>query len=191
MSDECGRERGEGDAASVEEAQRVADAQRDPRRFAVLYEANVDEVYAFVSRRVGSRTDAEDLTATVFHKALANLHRFEWRGIPFVAWLMRIAANELADWARQRARPLPEMAAQSTADLDVVERRAALFRSVRALPDDQRRVVALRFAEQWTIKEVAADLGRSVGAVKQLQFRALTTLRAQLGDDARLGDDSG
>jgi RNA polymerase sigma-70 factor, ECF subfamily len=177
MAEECGREHGD------VEAQQVADAQRDPRRFAVLYEANVDEVYAFVSRRVGSRTDAEDLTATVFHQALANLHRFEWRGVPFVAWLMRIASNELADWARQRARPVPEVAAQSTADLDVVERRAALFRSVRALPDDQRRVVALRFAEQWTIKEVAADLGRSVGAVKQLQFRALSTLRAQLGDE--------
>jgi RNA polymerase sigma-70 factor (ECF subfamily) len=187
MAAECGRE------GSDVEAQRVADAQRDPRRFAALYEANVDEVYAFVSRRVGSRTDAEDLTATVFHNALANLHRFEWRGVPFVAWLMRIAANELADWARQRARPVPQVAAQSTADLDAVERRAALFRSVRALPDDQRRVVALRFAEQWTIKEVAADLGRSVGAVKQLQFRALSTLRAQLGDtqlgDTQLGDE--
>jgi RNA polymerase sigma-70 factor, ECF subfamily len=177
MAEECGREHGD------VEAQQVADAQRDPDRFAVLYEANVDEVYAFVSRRVGSRTDAEDLTATVFHQALANLHRFEWRGVPFVAWLMRIASNELADWAHQRARPVPEVAAQSTADLDVVERRAALFRSVRALPDDQRRVVALRFAEQWTIKEVAADLGRSIGAVKQLQFRALSTLRAQLGDE--------
>ena len=109
MTAECGRE------GSDVEAQRVADAQRDPRRFAALYEANVDEVYAFVSRRVGSRTDAEDLTATVFHNALANLHRFEWRGVPFVAWLMRIAANELADWARQRARPVPQVAAQSTA----------------------------------------------------------------------------
>jgi RNA polymerase sigma-70 factor (ECF subfamily) len=185
MSADCGRE------GSDVEAQHIADAQRDPRRFGVLYEANVDEVYAFVSRRVGNRTDAEDVTATVFHKALANLHRFEWRGVPFVAWLMRIAANELADWARQRARPLPELAAQSTAELDVVERRAALFRSVRALPDDQRRVVTLRFAEQWTIKEVAADLGRSVGAVKQLQFRALSTLRAQLGDDAQVGDENG
>lgn len=189
MSAECGHEPSDVEAAQVDEAQRVADAQRDPSRFAVLYEANVDAVYAFVARRVGSRTDAEDLTATVFHKALANLDRFEWRGVPFVAWLMRIAANELADWARQRARAVPAMAAQSTGDLDVVERRAALFRSVRALPDDQRRVVALRFAEQWTIKEIAADLGRSVGAVKQLQFRALSTLRAQLGDDAQVGGD--
>src|SRR5436853_6682437 len=99
MSADCGRE------GSDVEAQHVAEAQRDPRRFAVLYEDNVDEVYAFVSRRVGSRTDAEDVTATVFHKALANLHRFEWRGVPFVAWLMPIASNELPERALQPPRP--------------------------------------------------------------------------------------
>src|SRR5438128_8457583 len=141
MSADCGRE------GSDVEAQHVADAQRDPRQFGVLYEANVDEVYAFVSRRVGNRTDAEDVTATVFHKALANLHRFEWRGVPFVAWLMRIAANELADWARQRARPVPDVAARSPSDLHDVAPRAPLFRSVPTPPDDQRRGVALRVAQ--------------------------------------------
>src|SRR5207244_13553332 len=110
MPEECGHEPGE--AQQVAEALQVAEAQRDPRRFAVLYEDNVDEVYAFVSRRVGSRTDAEDVTATVFHKALANLHRFEWRGVPFVAWFVRIAANHLAGRAPQRARPLPHVAAR-------------------------------------------------------------------------------
>jgi len=143
MPEECGHEPDE------VEAQQVADAQRDPRRFAVLYEDNVDEVYAFVSRRVGCRADAEDVTATVFHKALANLHRFEWRGVPFVAWLMRIASNELADWARQRARALPEMAAQSRADLDVVERRAA----ARAARD---------YATSDELRDRLAELGYSV-----------------------------
>jgi RNA polymerase sigma-70 factor (ECF subfamily) len=167
------------------EAERVqvAEAQLDPRRFAALYEANFDEVYAYVARRVGNRPEAEDLTATVFHKALANLDRFEWRGVPFVAWLMRIAANQLADHSHERSTPVAELAVTDVTDLDDVERRATLFGCVRALPDDQRRVVVLRFAEEWSIKEIAAELGRSEGAVKQLQFRALTTLRARMDDD--------
>lgn len=170
-----------GGPPDIEESQ-VAEAQRDPRRFAALYEANFDKVYAFAARRVGSRIEAEDVTATVFQKALANLHRFEWRGVPFNAWLMRIAANTLADHARARSTPVPEIVLEHVTDLDDVERRAELYSSIRTLPEDQRRVLVLRFAEQWSIKEIAAELGRSEGAVKQLQFRALTALRARMGD---------
>ena len=72
-------------------------AQQDPRRFAELYEANFERVYAFIVRRVPNRTQAEDLTSEVFHHALANLSRFEWRGVPFAVWLYRIAANAIAD----------------------------------------------------------------------------------------------
>jgi RNA polymerase sigma-70 factor, ECF subfamily len=165
------------------ERSQIADAQRDPRMFAALYEANFDRVYAFAARRTAGRAEAEDLTATVFEKALANLPRFEWRGVPFIAWLTRIAANEAADRARERATPVPDLAAHMAADPDDLDRRAALSSWVRTLPDDQRRVIALRFVEKCPIKEIAAELGRSEGAVKQLQFRALTTLRAQMGDD--------
>ena len=169
------------DANQPEEAQ-VAEAQRDPRRFAALYEANFDKVYAFVARRVGHRADAEDVTATVFHNALANLHRFEWRGVPFSAWLIRIAANAVADHARQKPTQATDVDVEETIDLDDLDRRAELYGAVRTLPDDQKRVVVLRFAEQWSIKEIAAELGRSEGAVKQLQFRALAALRARMGD---------
>ena len=79
-------------------------AQRDPRRFAELYEAHVDRVYAFIARRVSRRPDAQDLTAEVFHQALANLGRYEWRGVPFAAWLYRIAANAVADHHAREAR---------------------------------------------------------------------------------------
>src|SRR6476660_3018001 len=76
-------------------------AQRDPRLFAGLYEANFERVYALVARRVQKRAEAEDLTADVFQHALANLQRFEWRGVPFAVWLFRIAANAIADaWRR-------------------------------------------------------------------------------------------
>src|SRR6478735_9020851 len=76
-------------------------AQKDPKRFAELYESNFERVYSFIVRRVQDRHEAEDLTSEVFHHALANLSRFEWRGVPFAVWLYRIAANAIADaWRR-------------------------------------------------------------------------------------------
>lgn len=82
----------------------VAAAQRDPARFDELYEANFERVYAYVARRVGDPDDARDLTAEVFHRVLQHLPRFEWRGVPFAGWLMRIAANAIADRAERSAR---------------------------------------------------------------------------------------
>src|SRR5881296_1799872 len=79
-------------------------AQKDPSRFAALYENNFERVYAFVVRRVRDRHEAEDLTAEVFQHALANLSRFEWRGLPFAVWLFRIAANSIADRGRRLSR---------------------------------------------------------------------------------------
>lgn len=159
----------------------VEEAQRDPTRFAALYEHNFERVYAFVARRVRDRAEAEDVTADVFHRALASLARFEWRGVPFAAWLLRIAANALADRAQRAARPLPEPeTADDAPSLEAAEDGARLFRLVDDLPADQRRVVLMRFAEQRPIRDVALTLGRSEGAVKQLQLRALTTLRAQM-----------
>jgi len=158
-------------------------AQKNPSRFAELYEANFERVYAYVASRVRTRDEAEDVTADVFHKALANLHRFEWRGAPFAAWLYRIAANAIADRAsrntRERELPPPDDPPVHDSELEQVERHARLFRLVRSLPKDQHRVIELRFAEEMSIREIAAVLGRTEGAVKQLQFRALETLRAR------------
>jgi RNA polymerase sigma-70 factor (ECF subfamily) len=158
-------------------------AQKDPSRFAELYETNFERVYAFIVRRVGDRHEAEDLTAEVFHHALANLTRFEWRGVPFAVWLFRIAANAIAD---RRRKQRPTVDAAEADDLDQsnwqeIERRATLFQLVERLPEDQRSVVVKRFVEQKTIRDIAMEFGRSEGAIKQLQFRALETLRAQVG----------
>jgi RNA polymerase sigma-70 factor (ECF subfamily) len=170
----------------------VEAAQKDPARFAELYESNFERVYAYVARRVGDRAETEDLTSEVFHHALSNLRRFEWRGIPFAAWLFRIAANLISDrWQRTNREQLVdepeqiESAPAKNVELEEVERRATLFRLVDTLPAEQRRVVVLRFVEQKSIKEVARDIRKTEGAVKQLQFRALTTLRARMeGADA-------
>ncbi len=157
-------------------------AQRDPRRFSELYEGNFERVFAFVMRRVRDRDIAEDITAEVFHQALARLQQFEWRGVPFSAWLIRIAANAITDrWQKtNRETELPPEELEDAGADDEIERRAMLFQLVDGLPEDQRLVVVKRFVEQRTIREIATELGRSEGAVKQLQFRALQTLRERM-----------
>ena len=159
-------------------------AQQDTGSFAELYELNFHLVYAYIVRRVQDRSTAQDLTAHVFQQALANIGKFKWRGAPFVTWLYRIAANAIADEARKKSREATETEGTTNTsvdpDLEQVERRAQLFRAVDALPDDQRKVILLRFAEEKSIREIANDLNRSEGAVKQLQFRGLENLRARL-----------
>ena len=159
-------------------------AQQDPSRFAELYERNFYRVYAFVARRVRDRDEAEDVTAEVFHEALRTLGRFQWRGAPFAAWLLRIAANTLADRWRKAAKngnaetlevAEPEIGVQAEA-----ERHALLYQLVDRLPPDQRLVVLRRFVDQKSLREISHELGRSEGAIKQLQFRALQTLRSQV-----------
>ena len=171
--------------ASAEQERRLVEAaQRDPSQFAELYEENFARVYAFVMRRVRERAMAEDLTSDTFHKALAALPNFDWRGIPFSAWLLRIAANVVADHWKKAARELQEDPPDLATDpkLEQLEDQARLFLQVDQLPEDQRRVIYMRFAEEKSIREIAQVMGRSEGAIKQLQFRGLETLRVQLGE---------
>lgn len=160
----------------------VEAAQKDPSRFADLYEIYFARVYAFIARRVSDRDVAEDLTSDVFHKALANLRQFEWRGVPFAAWLFRIAANAITDRSRHAAKEVVEDPPEGATEmnLEAIDQRSQLFQLVDQLPADQRRVVAMRFAEEKSIREIAHELGRTEGAVKQLQFRALQNLRARM-----------
>lgn len=170
-------------SGEADERRLVEAAQKDPARFGELYDRHFEHVYAYVSRRVHTREEAEDLTSEVFHSALAALPRYEWRGAPFAAWLLKIASNAVADRMKRHARERefyglddpPEVGQQD------IERRAQLFRLVDQLPADQRRVIVARFVEQKSIREVAQGLGRTEGAVKQLQFRALENLRARTG----------
>jgi RNA polymerase sigma-70 factor (ECF subfamily) len=165
-----------------DERLQVEAARQDPARFAELYEDNFERVYAYVARRVGNREEAQDVTADVFHQALAGLPRFEWRGLPFVAWLLCIAANVLSDrWQRAATR---QEAVNDDLDQigieDDIEQRAILYQLVDTLPDDQRRVIIRRFVGQKSLREIATELGRSEGAIKQLQLRALQNLRERI-----------
>jgi len=170
-----------------QERRLIEAAQSDPSRFAELYESNFHRVYAFVARRVSSRDEAQDVTAEVFHQALRNIGRFQWRGVPFAAWLLRIAANALADrWQRTgRGVEIPAEEGQieneaGHGEAAEIERRALLFQLVDRLPADQKLVIVRRFVDQKSVREIARELGRTEGAVKQLQFRALETLRGQV-----------
>ena len=180
----------------AEERRLIEAAQSDPARFADVYENYFELVYAYVARRARNRDEAEDLTGEVFRKALASLPRFKWRGAPFAAWLFRIASNMIADRSKRVAKEVPfdesgapgrsgsaqisKGATSQQKDLEDSERRALLFRLVDELADDQGRVLVMRFAEEKSIREIAGALGRSEGAVKQLQFRALENLRKSI-----------
>lgn len=185
-------------------------AQRDRSRFAELYERNVDRVYAYIAHSVRDRDVAEDLTAEVFHQALATLSRFQWQGVPFVAWLIGIAGNVIAGRRRVLATGPKEDGAEvleslgglgdlsgkglgrngngnrqaalqvSPRDLQEVEQRATIAKLVATLPEDQRLVITRRFLEHRSIREIAQEMRRTEGAVKQLQFRALENLRTRI-----------
>jgi RNA polymerase sigma-70 factor (ECF subfamily) len=180
--------RGDADQV-VDERVLVEAAQGDPAKFDELYELHFERVYAFVASRLRDRTIAEDVTSEVFHRALAIMPKYEWRGVPFVAWLLRIAANAIIDQAKRAARefPAPDDPPDVSADLDLqtselraIEHRAQLFRLVGQLPEVQKHVVYERFVEQRSIREIAKRLGKTEGAIKQLQLRAIQSLRAQM-----------
>jgi RNA polymerase sigma-70 factor, ECF subfamily len=168
----------------------VEAAQGDPSKFDALYELHFERIYFFIVSRVHDRATAEDITSDTFHKALASLSAYEWRGAPFSAWLYRIASNAIVDHYKRANRerqlddlehPLAANAELSSNDIEFIERHVHFFRLVEQLPEVQRRVVCERFVEDRSIKEIAERLSKTEGAVKQLQFRALQTLRAQIG----------
>jgi RNA polymerase sigma-70 factor (ECF subfamily) len=156
-------------------------AQSEPARFADLYGLNFDRVYAFFARRVETREEAQDLTAEVFHQALASIRSFKWQGAPFVAWLYGIAAHVLAaHWQKPgKSAGIEDLDLGSASD--EIERSVILGQLVEALPTEQRLVVVRRFIDGKSIREIAHELRRSEGAVKQLQLRALEKLREKLG----------
>jgi len=166
----------------------VEAARSNPVAFGALYERYVDAIFAYAYHKVGDRTLAEDIVSETFHKALENIHGFEWRGVAFSAWLYRIASNAIAaKYRREPAmgddedlelaidpEPGPEVA------LTTLERRTDVLAAVRALPDDQQQVVLLRFGQELRNKEIARIMERSEGAVKALLHRALSGLHRRL-----------
>jgi len=163
--------------------------QRDPEAFAQLYEAYFDKIYRYMALKIGNETEAEDMTQQVFLKALQSISSFKWRGIPFSAWLFRIAHNQVVDYLRRKTKrvtvpieDIPVIASDDNPQL-MAERRSDIERLVSAtgqLTEAQREVVSLRFAGELSVAEVAKIMGKSQGAVKALQHSAILALRRAL-----------
>ena len=179
--------------ASVPLDEAVARAREgDGRAFDDIYRALAGPVFSYLSTQVRRREDAEDLTGQVFLEAMRGVRAFSGDGGAFRAWLFRIAHNRAVDLARRLARR-PEATleeADRLADPAATDERAiagiegeALWRAVEALPEQQRRVLALRLAGGLSSREIAEVLGKRLGTVKALQHRALIsvsrTLRGQ------------
>lgn len=158
----------------------------DKEAFGQLYDHYQPSVYRFLYYRVGSTTLAEDLTAETFFRALRSMHSFRWQGKDFGAWLMTIARNLTADHFKAGRTRLE----QTTEDIQTLDTTSdspesevlasltneSLLRALGELPAEQRECLIMRFLQGLSIAETAEILGRSSGAVKQLQLRGVRNL---------------
>ena len=162
--------------------------QRDEGAFTQLYEEHFDKIYRYVALKIGNKTEAEDMTQQVFLNALQSISSFKWKGIPFSAWLFRIAHNQVVDYLRKKTKqataPLDESLVSSDSNpqlmaeykLDIEQ----LVSATKQLTRAQREVISLRFAGELSIAQVAKVMGKSQGAVKALQHSAIVALRKAL-----------
>lgn len=159
---------------------------RDPEAFARLYDEHMSGIYRYVLYKVGDQTLAEDLTGDVFTKAWEGIERFQWRNIPFKHWLLRISRNLVIDHWRGNRHPtspmeeLDSVISNEPAPDKWVERDLeieGLAKAMASLPDDQRDVILLRFIEGYAHADVAAVLGKSEPSVRQIQVRALRSMK--------------
>lgn len=179
--------------AALQETQLIEQAKSgNDDAFASLYDVYIDDVYRFIFHRVGDKQTAEDLTSQVFLKAWDNLGRYKMRGLPFGAWLFRIARNIVIDHYRTYKETLPlEAGAMLKPDPKAnvareVERRLEgewLQTLLQRLTDDQREVLTLKFINGLKTGEVAKIMGKRQGAIRALQMRALQSLADLLGGD--------
>ena len=162
--------------------------QRDQKAFAELYEEHFDRIYRYVALRIGDKTEAEDMTQQVFLKALQSISSFKWQGIPFAAWLFRIAHNQVVDYLRKKNKQAAILLDESLVSNDsnpqlLVERSLdieQLLLATKRLTEAQREVISLRFAGELSIAQAAKTMGKIQGAVKALQHSAIVALRKAL-----------
>jgi RNA polymerase sigma-70 factor (ECF subfamily) len=174
----------------MDESELIARAKTDKEAFGQLYERYVDKIYNYVYYRTGNVADAEDLTARVFMRAMQHIGRYDDRGVPFSAWLYRIAHNLVANWHRDRSRrrifSLDDVS-QWRANEDgpesltqLLEDRDALLATIRRLPADRQELLILKFVERLSNKEIGDIMDRSEGAIKSLYHRTLLSLREEI-----------
>jgi len=174
----------------VNEAALIERARTDSEAFGQLYQHHVNRIYNYIYYRVGNANDAEDLTARTFFQALKKIDTYEDRGVPFSAWLYRIAHNLVANWHRQQSRrksvPLEELSVvRSTRPnpSQIAEKRETqdeLISAIHRLADDRQQLLILKFVERLPNIEIGKVMGRTESSVKSLYHRTLIALRDDL-----------
>ncbi|MEL6150451.1 MAG: sigma-70 family RNA polymerase sigma factor [Chloroflexota bacterium] len=181
--------------ADLSDIELVQMAKDDKEAFGEIYERYLDKIYRYCYYRVGSAKDAEDLTSRVFYRALAHVDGYEDRGVPFQAWLYRIAHNLVANHHRDRSRrkiiPLDEYIVSNVytgastgpeTNAQHMEERDRLMSVIRDLPEDRQQLLILKFVDRLSNAEIGEIMGRTEGAVKSLYHRTLLALRETLSD---------
>ncbi|HUT19420.1 MAG TPA: sigma-70 family RNA polymerase sigma factor [Anaerolineae bacterium] len=169
----------------------IQDIEHEPEAFGELYEKYVDRIYSYVYHRVGNVHDAEDLTSRTFFRALSHISSYQDLGLPFSAWLYRIAHNLLANWHRDRGRrqlvtlegiPLRSEGRHQNPEGFALSGDEAqqLVKAMRRLDSQRQELLVLKFTEELSNAEIAAIMGRTEGAIKSLYHRTLLALRREL-----------
>ena len=173
-----------------DEAVLVERARMEPAAFGQLYERYVDRIYSYIYYRVGNVQDAEDLTARTFYRALDKLNTYEDRGLPFSAWLFRIAHNLVANWHRDRSKrrflPIEKLWRQSEdrvspqEQVEQEEEQRDLWAAINRLPEERRNLLLYKVNTTLSNLEIGEMMNKSESAIKSLYFRTLAALRRDL-----------
>lgn len=178
----------------MDEKELIERAKTDKEAFGQLYERYVERIYNYVYYRIGNVADAEDLTAKIFVRAMQHIPHYQDQGVPFSAWLYRIAHNLVANWHRDRSRrqivALDDIVQWHTSGetpeffAELMENKERLAQAVGRLPADRQELLILKFVERLPNAEIGDIMGRSEGAIKSLYHRTLMALREDLERDA-------
>ena len=177
--------------ASSQDLARLVEQAQQGKREAVeeLYLLHFDRIYSYLHMNVGNRHDAEDLTTQVFVKMLESIGKFRWRSAPFSAWLFRIAHNLAMDhfraarrWQPEEEVPEPEGSEELSAEEEALHSigRKSMLEMIETLSSEQQQVLTLKFVFNFSNAEAGTILGKTEGAIKSLQHRALASLQKQL-----------
>ncbi|MDQ7026329.1 MAG: sigma-70 family RNA polymerase sigma factor [Anaerolineae bacterium] len=168
----------------------VVYAKEDKEAFGEIYERYLDKIYNYIYYRTGNQQDAEDLTAKVFYRAMSHIENYVDKGVPFQAWLYRIAHNLVANFHRDKGRrkiiPLDDYIAHTLhsdapdKQAESSEQEALLMEAIRRLPADRQQLIILKFIEQKSNQDIGEVMGRTEGAIKSLYHRTLLSLRDEL-----------
>ncbi len=168
-------------------------AQGDAEAFGFLYQKYVTAIFNYIYYRTGNQHDAEDITSRVFHRAFGHISSYKFMGVPFSAWLYRIAHNLVANYHRDSSRKR-EVSLEDHLDLHtqgdhpetalvVTQDNEALLSAIRKLTPDRQQLLILKYVEHLSNNEIAVIMGRSEGAIKSLYHRTLLALKSFLGEE--------